>query len=162
MFESFRNWLSSTAGKIVVIVLLVPLVCGAVYSVMSFSRGSGPDFAGSTMYICTETGKTFRHRNQAGETLPIYSSFSGKNTAVPAEPCYWTRDGGTKTEPTWVLVNEFVHKPGPTFCPDCGRLVIGHNPRPGPGVRPPPTQEEWNLRMGPHRSSQSSHDDARQ
>lgn len=113
------------------------------------------------MYICTETGKTFLHRNQVGESLPIHSPFSGKDTGVPAEPCYWTKDGGTKSEPTWVLVNEFIHKPGPTFCPDCGRLVIGHNPHPGPGVRPPPTREEWTARMAPQDAVQAARDDTR-
>ena len=162
MLQRFRNWLSTGAGKVVVVLILIPVVGGAIYSLYSFSRGTVPDFADSRMYICTETGKTFRHRNQAGETLPIYSPFSGKSTAVPAEPCYWTRDGGTKTDPTWVLVNEFIHKPGPTFCPDCGRLVIGHNPRPAPGVRPPPTEEEWSVRMASRRNSQASRDDARQ
>jgi hypothetical protein len=64
------------------------------------------------------------------------------NTGYPAEACYWTADGGTKTEPTWVLMNAVLGKPGPTFCPDCGRLVVARNPMPGPGVKPPPTQQE--------------------
>jgi hypothetical protein len=93
------------------------------------------------MFICTETGKPFEHENQIGETLPILSPHSGKKTGVPAEACYWTAEGGTKTSPTWVLLNELAGKPGPTYCPDCKRLVVGHNPQPGPGIKTPPMRE---------------------
>ncbi|HEY2589543.1 MAG TPA: hypothetical protein VGI81_27600 [Tepidisphaeraceae bacterium] len=145
MMERIRKWLSSTAGRVAVVVLLLPAIGAAVWSVYSFSQGE-TDFANYKMYICTQTGKAFRHRNEVGESLPIYSPFSGKNTGVPAEACYWTKDGKIKSEPTWVLVKEFDHKPGPTFCPDCGRLVVGHNPYPTPGMHPPPTEAEWNAR----------------
>jgi len=98
------------------------------------------------MYICTETGKPFRHQIKMGESLPIESPYSGKKTGVPAEACYWNADGTTRKEPVWVLLNQWIHKPGPTFCPDCGRLVVGHNPPPGPGARPPPTSTEYYAR----------------
>lgn len=157
MMNRFRHWLSSRAGKVAVALLLVPVLGAAVYSVYSFSHGP-TDFANYTMYICTETGRTFRHRNEVGETLPVYSPFSGKNTGVPAEACYWTKDGQTKSEPTWVLVKAFAHQPGPTFCPDCGRLVVGHNPYPQPGMRPPPTEAEWNARMAARGGTNLLHD----
>ena len=128
----------------------------ATYFVRSFFRGDTVDDAYYTTYICTETGKVFRHRNALGETLPIYSSYSGKNTGMPAEACYWTADGHPREEPTWVLLNEELGKTGPTFCPDCGRLVVGHNPRPGPGVRPPPTSAEYAAKAAAQRLSQSS------
>jgi len=162
MIKNFRELLSTSAGKITAIVLASAFAAWGIYSVYSFTRSSEPDFANYTMYICTETGKTFRHRNQEGDTLPLYSRYSGKNTAVPAEPCYWTRDGGVKSDPTWVLVNEFIKKPGPTFCPDCGRLVVGHNPHPGPGIQPPPTEEEWNARVASRQQAEKAHDVAPQ
>ena len=73
---------------------------------------------------------------------------SGKKTGVPAEACYWTADGGTKKNPTWVLLNELAGKPGPTFCPDCNRLVVGHNPAPGPAggaaiAKLPPKRDDY-------------------
>ena len=37
-----------------------------------------------------------------------------------------------KLEPTYVLLNKYIGKPGPTICPDCGREVKGHNPLPPP------------------------------
>jgi hypothetical protein len=80
-----------------------------------------------------------------GQSIPIKAP-SGNNSGYPAELCYWTKDGQAKTDPTPVLLNVLVGKPGPTFCPDCGRLVVGHNPRPGAGVKAPMTQEEWKKR----------------
>jgi hypothetical protein len=103
-------------------------LAAAIYFTYSFFHGDTLDDAYYTTYVCTETGKSFRHKNAAGETLPIYSPYSGKNTAMPAEACFWTSDGKTKSDPTWVLLNDEVGKTGPTFCPDCGRLVVGTTP----------------------------------
>jgi len=141
--DQFRQWLKSRGGKLVVIVASIVLLAIAGVQIATFFRSSTPDSAFYTTYICTETGKPFRHKNKMGETLPILSPYSGKNSGMPAEGCYWTADGGIKSEPTWVLLNSSVGKPGPTFCPDCGRLVVGHNPKPGPNSKPPPTQQEY-------------------
>jgi hypothetical protein len=128
----------------------------AGYFLRSFFHGDTVDDAYYTTYICTETGKVFRHKNVLGETLPIYSRYSGKNTGMPAEACYWTADGHPKTDPTWVLLNEEQGKSGPTFCPDCGRLVVGHNPRPGSGVKPPPNRAEFAARAAAQRVTKAN------
>jgi hypothetical protein len=146
--DNFRTLMKSRAGKIACIVISVVFLTISVAQIIAFCRSSTPDAAFYTTYVCTETGKSFRHKNQMGETLPILSPYSGKNTGIPGEACYWTADGGTKSDPTWVLLNESIGKPGPTFCPDCGRLVVGHNPRPGPDVSPPPTQQEYSSSRG--------------
>jgi hypothetical protein len=143
MIEQFRRFLSSTGGKVVITILAFGLITFAMYSVKSFLKGDTPDSAFHTMYICTETGKAFDHQNKVGETVPILSPYSGKNTGVPAEACYWTADGGTMKDPTWVLLNTEIGKPEPTFCPVCGRLVVARNPPPSSGRQPPPTKEEW-------------------
>ncbi len=80
--------------------------------------------------------------------IPVKSPFTGKETGYKAELCFWTKDGSTKTDPTAVLMNDDVGKPGPTFCPDCGRLVVHHNPVPGPHSKPPPTREEYEAEHG--------------
>lgn len=129
----------------------VAAVVLAAYFIRSFFHGDTVDDAYYTTYICTETGKSFRHKNALGERLPIYSPYTGKNTGMPAEACFWTADGQPKDSPTWVLLNEEMGKTGPTFCPDCGRLVVGHNPRPGAGVRPPPTRAEFAARTAAQR-----------
>jgi hypothetical protein len=146
VFEYFKRLLTSPVGRVTGIVVSLAALGFAACSVASFFRGGTPESVRSRMYICTETRKQFRHVNQMGETLPIFSSFSGKNTGMPAEACYWTADGKAKKEPTWVLLKEYVNEAGPTFCPDCGRLVVGHNPAPGPGVRVPPTAQQYVAR----------------
>ena len=146
MMDRIRQLLASPLGKIIAIIVSIALVGIAAHGVMGFFRGDTPEAAFSSMYICTETGKPFRHQNKRGEMQPIYSPYSHKDTGVPAEPCYWTADGGTQKEPTWVLLNEAAGKTGPTFCPECGRLVVGHNPRPGPNAHAPMTQTEYAAR----------------
>jgi hypothetical protein len=49
-----------------------------------------------------------------------------------------------------VLINQWKNSTEPTFCPDCGRLVVGHNPPAVAGSTPPPTKEEYakNPRRG--------------
>ena len=104
--------------------------------------------ANDRIYICSETGKSFHVSlsDLDGKTVPIYSPYSHKNTGYPAELCYWNADGTPKKDPTPVLLNSDIGKPEPTFCPDCGRLVVGHNPMPVPGRQPPPTQAEMEAR----------------
>ncbi|GIW73602.1 MAG: hypothetical protein KatS3mg103_0124 [Phycisphaerales bacterium] len=61
-----------------------------------------------------------------GASYPLENPKTGTRTLVPAEACYWTRDGRAKLEPTWVYVPEG----GRVTCPDCGRPVVGRNPQP--------------------------------
>lgn len=147
--QRLRRLLESSTGKFVAVGASVVLIALAGYVVVQSIRGDTPDSARHTMFICTETGKPFEHQNKIGETQPILSPHSGKNTGVPAEACYWNADGSTKTTPTWVLLDELAGKPGPTFCPDCNRLVVGHNPQPVPGANPPPTKEQYVPRRKP-------------
>jgi hypothetical protein len=95
------------------------------------------------IYIDAETGKSFEHRLQMGDTTPIESPYTHKKTGYPAELCYWTADGKRKHDPTPVLLNRYANKKGPTFCPDCKRLVVPMNPI---GQTPPPTETEYNER----------------
>jgi len=141
--ERIRQILATPIAKVLVTAVCAVILFFTVRVVLAYFKGDTPDTAFSTMFICTETGKTFRHTNKIGETQPILSPFSGKNTGVPAEACYWTTDGNTKKDPTWVLLNELAGKDGPTFCPDCNRLVVGHNPAPGDFVHAPPTRDEY-------------------
>ncbi len=133
-------------AKMIFGALLVVALGLTVYFIAGAATGEAPNDAYSTVYICSETGKTFRHTNQMGEEIPILSPYSGQNTGYVAERCYWNADGTIKKKPTYVLLNSDL--PGkenePTFCPDCGRLVVGHNPAPDPNnPHPPPTRDEW-------------------
>jgi len=143
MIEQVRKFLASSAGKVTGILCVLALLAISFFSLRGFINGETPPTAFYTTYICTETGKSFRHENQIGETIPILSPYSGKTTGLPAEACYWTPSGGILTEPTWVLLNSQLGKPEPTFCPYCGRLVVQRNPMAQAGHAPPPTREEW-------------------
>ncbi|MFT3784771.1 MAG: hypothetical protein QM770_01215 [Tepidisphaeraceae bacterium] len=129
-----------------VIAFSVSAAAMAGLSAWYFTSSDVPDTAYHTMFICSETGKTFDHVNALGDELPLTSPYTGRRTAFPAEPCYWTKEGGTKKTPTWVLLNELAGKSGPTFCPDCDRLVVGHNPEPSAGRKPPVTRQEYTSR----------------
>jgi len=82
--------------------------------------------------MCAETMKTFQHKPKMGETIPVESPYTHRKTGYPTEKCFWTRDGKRKLKPTYVLLNKYRGKKGPTICPDCGRIVYPHNPTPPP------------------------------
>jgi hypothetical protein len=149
---------NNKTSKTVAVVLSILCVCAALFVIRSFLRGGTPSSVLYDTFICSETGKTFEHKLRLDEEIPVLSPYSGKNTGVPAEPCYWTAEGGTKDEPTWVLLNELCGKPGPTFCPDCGRLVVHRNPPPGSVAHPPPTQEEYAARHVRREAESSSNE----
>jgi hypothetical protein len=145
--NGLREFFNSPAGKATAIGLVVAALILAFWSFRrNFGGGDGATFSRDRTYIDAATGKPFEHTLSVGDVIPLKAP-SGGNTGYPAELCYWTKDGKPKTNPTPVLLNDYVHKPGPTFCPDCGRLVRMHNPAPAPGVKPPPTKEEMDKRQ---------------
>jgi len=138
-----QEFFHKPAAKAVGVGLFIVVILLSLYNLKSsFSSDDVTAYAQEPWFVCSETGKPFHHTLKAGEAFPVYSSSSGKNTGYPAELCFWTKDGQIKKDPTPVLLNDWIHKPGPTFCPECGRLVVGHNPAPVQG-NPPPTKEEY-------------------
>src|SRR5690348_1875087 len=109
-------------------------ILAVALAVWTYKRDTGESemaaLSSHRMFIDADSLKAFPHELKIGESLPVISPFSGKATGYPAEACYWTKEGTAKETPTYVLLNETVGKPGPTFCPECGRLVTAHNPRP--------------------------------
>ena len=127
MFTWIREKLG-LPGALVICVIALGLVG---YS--AFGRKSEAEKASSQrVMICSETMKTFEYTLKEGDTFPVRSPYSKKNTGWPAEKCYWTRDGQAKRAPTYVLLNQYIGKEGPTICPDCGRKVVERNPLPPP------------------------------
>jgi hypothetical protein len=53
---------------------------------------------------------------------------TGTETLYPIELCF-NRTCAKKKEGTPVILNTWLGKPEPTFCPECGSLVRFHNPR---------------------------------
>jgi hypothetical protein len=144
MVERLREFLRTGGGRATAIALATIALIAAVLSARS-NLGDSEAAAASQdrWFVCSETGKAFRVAVKPGMTQPIDSPYSGKKTGYQAALCYWTAAGGLKNDPTPVLMNESVGKKGPTFCPDCGRLVSPQNPPPMPGVKPPPTKAEY-------------------
>jgi hypothetical protein len=139
--QKFRDFLKGPGGKFIA---AIAIAAGLFVIYLNGRKLFGESDLASTsrdrIYIDAETGQTFQHRLQVGDTTPLESPFTHKKTGYPAELCYWTKDGKRKTEPTPVLLNQLKGKKGPTFCPDCGRLVVQMNPI---GQNPPPTEEEY-------------------
>ena len=151
MANGWRAFFKTTGGKVTGAAALI--LCTGVIGYAAWRAWRGNDIlnrANDRIFVCSQTGKAF-HVDLArlsGQSIPVLSPYSSKNTGYPAELCYWTTDGQVKKEPTAVLLNEMIGKTGPTFCPDCGRLVVGHNPLPRPGTKPPPTRKEYEARHG--------------
>jgi hypothetical protein len=151
--DKLRQFFNTNGGKITAVALVLLALVIAFYSFRSnLGMSSASAISRDRMFIDATTGKPFEHVISVGETLPVKAP-SGDHSGWPAELCYWTKDGKPKQDPTPVLLNQYVKKPGPTFCPDCGRMVRPHNPAPGPGVRPPPTKAEYEQQQANRRGS---------
>jgi hypothetical protein len=146
--SALREFLNSSKGKALSIgaVLLMLGVAGFLIF-RSVGPSEGAALSRDRMFIDAKTGKGFNYELKGDDEVPVTAPSGGK-TGYPAELCYWTKDGKPKTDPTPVLLKRWLGDSGPTFCPDCGRLVVGHNPAPGPGVKPPPTQAEYKAPRG--------------
>ena len=148
MIDDLRKFLQSRGGFVVAGVVGFIGIVAIIYAVRAnFGATDGEQLAADRMFIDADTGKPFAHTLSLNDPIPVKAP-SGKNTGYPAEACYWTKDGKPKPEPTWVLMNTWKGSKEPTFCPDCGRLVVGHNPPAVAGKAPPPTKEEYHKRGG--------------
>lgn len=147
MNERLREYLDSVAGKVTAGLILLALAGLMYWSVRSnFGPTSAARMSSERVFVCSKTGKSFSHSVVKGEKIPVYSKYSGENTGFPAEMCFWNADGSIRTEGMPVLLNQYKGEGEPTFCPDCGRLVVGHNPPADPTRKPPPTKAEYEAR----------------
>ena len=116
--------------------LLAFLLTGAVVAWQVLSRE--PDIgalSASTTVIDAESGEVVRRFPLPLDKVhPWTNPKTGRDTLYPAEPCFWDKDGSVMPEPTWVLVNDYMGKPGETKCPHCARRVVPRNPMP-PGEK---------------------------
>jgi hypothetical protein len=117
--------------QIKIVGAIVALVLAAI--IFIWQTGGGADPRGESeklTVICSETGEVMKITLREGDKGPFVNPKTTRRTLFPAERCFWTRDGKAKLEPTQVLLNEYVGKPGETLCPDCGRPVRPRNPLP--------------------------------
>lgn len=144
--KGIREFLNTPLGRGVGVAITVVAVGAMVWTMKgTFGSSEAGAISADRIFIDATTGKSFHHELKQGETVPVVAP-SGEKTGYPAELCYWTADGKIKDTPTAVLMNSWKGVSGPTFCPDCGRLVVPHNPRPTLGSKPPPTQAEYAAR----------------
>ncbi|MBM4107609.1 MAG: hypothetical protein FJ255_02165 [Phycisphaerae bacterium] len=122
-----RRLILASVGALLAIGVLAYVLGGAVAA-----RRNDPGVASRIRAVIdSETGELIREYSVPdGASLPWKNPRSGRATLYPAATCYWTREGKAKLDPTYVLLNEDVGKPGATICPDCGRTVVPHNPMP--------------------------------
>lgn len=147
MFQGVREFLNSDKGRYAAwAILVIGIVFGGWVSYQSLADEAGADEARQRTFIDAKTGTPYRVSIDESFTIPAMAPSGGK-TGYPAELCAWTKDGQLKDDPTPVLLNKYAGKRGPTFCPDCGRLVVERNPVYRPGITPlpppPPTQAEY-------------------
>jgi hypothetical protein len=144
--ESLIEWFkTNTLKKVGVITFVVLIVLAVIYAVLSMGNAA-IDRTHGRLFVDSDSGKTYYLTIKVGmATCPAINPDTGKPTLYMPEVCYWNADGTTKTTPTYVILNSALGKPGPTFCPDCGRLVIENNPAPG-GGQPPMTKQEFQRR----------------
>ncbi len=141
--EALREFLDSPKGKVAAGLLVLAGLLAIYYSVRNnLGPSEAARMSSERFMVCAETNQSFKITVKPGLEFPCKSPYSGRNTGYPAELCYWTRDGQIKQSPTCVLLNSVINKPGPTFCPECGRLVVPRNPPPVAG-KAPPTEEEY-------------------
>ena len=132
-------------GRVVVGAAIVGVVA-LLFWVLG-GRSPGAAASADRTYICSKTGKVFKVTLKPGMEIPVKSPYSGEMTGYPAEECFWNADGTTRKEPSFVLVRKYLGEKEETFCPDCGRRVVPHNPAPVEGRPAPPTAEEYKLRI---------------
>lgn len=124
---------SSARRTVMLAAAVVMLAIAGVVVAFQIKRATDSPGAGTNVRVAVDslTGEVFKDfRVRDGAAEPWRNPKTGKDTLYSAEPCHWTADGKAKLEPTWVLLNQTIGKPGPTVCPDCGRTVIPHNPMP--------------------------------
>lgn len=143
------SFFEKPAGKAVAAAVLLIGFGLIVWNIWGSYANNPATKANQRLFVDSVTGKNFWVNLENIDEVPTKVPGGGM-TGYPAELCFWTADGKPKSEPTGVLLNETVGKTGPTFCPDCKRLVVGRNPPPMEGSKPPPTEAEYraNPRSG--------------
>ena len=109
-------------------VILLVAVCG-YYAWSSVGNDPVVRSANARVLMCAETGELFSI--ELTPDLPPYPHENPKTqrkTVYPTEVCYWNEcgsKGGTR-----VILNSWLDKEGPTYCPVCGHVVRPHNRAP--------------------------------
>jgi hypothetical protein len=139
MFQGIRSFLKIYRRGIGAGIVLVGITALLLTLFPPFGGSVAATMSQDRRFVCIETGKTFELEIKPGMKNPVRSPYTGRNTGYEVqEVCTWTADGKVAGEPTYIVMNPTLGKPGPTFCPTCNRLVVDNNPPAEPGAQPPP------------------------
>lgn len=124
-----RDWRRLIVG------IAAPLLCIVALTLIAIQVTRRPPDYGAMSRTITlvdaETGDVFKNfKIKDGDTEPWPNPRTGARTLYSPEYCYWNADATAKTTPTYVILNAKLGIEGPTKCPDCGRVVVHHNPEP--------------------------------
>lgn len=126
--------LEGTRNKVLAGIAAVAFIVAGIMVWRNLREPAAVSRSRDRLFICAKTGKSFEHKLQAGDLEPIYSPYSKANTGYHAELCFWTKgpngEWKAKLDPTPVLLRRFFEPGAETHCPDCGHIVVDHNPKP--------------------------------
>jgi DNA-directed RNA polymerase subunit RPC12/RpoP len=128
---------SGTRQRILLIGAVVLLIVAGLLLARHATKSSSAErFASDRVFKCVDCAHEFEHDIKMGEIEPLACPKCGKQAGWMTEKCYWTHDAEgnwkAKLNPTYVVLKSRID-PGSTektYCPDCGHIVVGHNPRP--------------------------------
>ncbi len=135
---SKEDAVDARAKKIKLSAAIGMLVVAAGIVTYQLTRSTPAEMASNTrMLQCESTKQVFPHDLQLGEVPPLKCEICGKNDAYSPEKCFWTKDANgkwaIKETPTYVILPNRIDKENGASsipCPDCGHIVVGHNPKP--------------------------------
>ncbi|MFH1418194.1 MAG: hypothetical protein ABII12_07925 [Planctomycetota bacterium] len=122
--------------RVLLIAAAVLVVVAVLLAWMRLGADSPADIAANRAHKCIECGHEFNYTIKMGDKEPYECPKCDKLTVYRAEACYWTKDANgkwaAKLEPTYVVLKNRIDRTSTekTYCPDCGREVKVHNPRP--------------------------------
>src|SRR5688572_4306537 len=116
----FREWLETDTGRYAALAMMTFALLVAAWMVFRQFGGGVAALSANRVFVDANTNEPFELTLTMGETIPVPSPHSGgQRVGYEAEPCYWTREGKSKSEPTWVLPRAKVDPAAvPTFCHD--------------------------------------------
>lgn len=147
--KNVRNLLQGNTGLLLAVLLLVG--GGTIFYITVLAGDGVSEIAedSRTQTLIDADGNVFTVKlSLKSSEKDLVNPKSGK-TGYPAEWCWWTKDGKKRDKPFPVLLNQHKGDNSPTFCPDCDRLVIPHNPQYIEGLpvpKLPPTKQEYGTR----------------
>jgi hypothetical protein len=137
-------WLHTMPGRMIVIGFFTVVLAGLAWSMLRYlGPNAAQRYSAAPLFIDSVTGQTFHYQLKIGDTIPVLSPFTHRNTGYPAAFSYWSKGGHILKHPEPVLLNSWIGKRGPTFAPLSGRLVVAAEKPPRPGSRPPPTKQQY-------------------